>query len=54
MRLALAGWVPDMPDLPDTMSGNFKRKKSFFVVWRGAYRKHTIRNTGGAHQSIIM
>ena len=25
MRLALAGGVPDMPDLPDMMSGNLKR-----------------------------
>ena len=49
MRLALAGGAPDMPDLPDMMSGNPKRKKSFFVVWRGDYLKHTIRNAGGAH-----
>ena len=25
MRLALVGGVPDMPDLPDMMSGNLKR-----------------------------
>ena len=52
--LAVVGDLPDMPDLPDIMSGNFKKKKSLFIVWRGVYLKHSIRNTGGAHQSIIM